>query len=130
MVRIRTNGAGLAHTIRIDQRHGYKVVVWHRCGVGDPEWVFANRLDGTPKVDDLETAFEEALGFVGEVVLDALGTGFVRLVDVDALDGAAEGSGGVGWVLVRGRAADGVVEDEDFGGAGAGKDGVSIELDG
>ena len=65
------------------------------------------------------TAFEKALGFVGEVVLDALGTGFVGLVDVDALDGAAEGLGGVGGVLVWGRAADGVVEDEDFGGAGA-----------
>ena len=67
------------------------------------------------------TAFEKALGFVGEVVLDALGTGFVRLVDVDALDGAAEGLGGVGWVLVWGRAADGMVKDEDFGGAGAGR---------
>ena len=67
------------------------------------------------------TAFEKTLGFVGEVVLDALGTGFVRLVDVDALDGAAEGLGGVCWVFVRGRAANGVVEDEDFGGAGAGR---------
>ena len=54
-------------------------------------------------------------------MLDALGTGFVRLVDVDALNGAAEGLGGVSWVLVWGRAADGVVEDEDFGGAGAGR---------
>ena len=64
-------------------------------------------------------AFEKALGFVGEVVLDALGTGFVGLVDVDALDGAAEGLGCVGWGFVWGRATDGVVEDEDFGGAGA-----------
>ena len=54
-------------------------------------------------------------------MLDALGTGFVRLVNVDALDGAAEGLDGVGWVLVWGRPADSVVEDEDFGGASAGR---------
>ena len=55
------------------------------------------------------------------MVLDALWTGFVRLVNVDTLDGAAEGLGGVGWVFIWRRAADGVVEDEDFGGAGAGR---------
>ena len=121
MIRIWPNRTSLPNTIRVDQRHGQKVVIWHRRSIGDSEWVFANCLDGTPNVDDLITAFEKALGFVGEVVLDALRTGFVRLVNVDALNGAAEGLGGVGWILVRGRAADGVVEDEDFGGAGAGR---------
>ena len=66
-------------------------------------------------------AFEKALGVRGEVVLDALGASFVGLVDVDALDGAPEGLGRVGDTLVGGLAADGVVEDEDFGGAGAGR---------
>ena len=54
-------------------------------------------------------------------MLDALETGFVRLVDVDALDGAAKGLGGVGWAVVWGRTTDRVVEDEKFGGAGAGR---------
>lgn len=63
------------------------------------------------------------------MVLHALRAGFVGLVYMHALDGAAE-SGGVDWrgvlsVCVRGRAcvlrgvgrlpADGVVEDEDLG---------------
>ena len=39
---------------------------------------------------------------------------------MDALDGAAEGFGGVGAQGVGGCAADGVVEDEDFGGVGTG----------
>lgn len=58
------------------------------------------------------------------MVLDALRAGFVGLVNVDALDGTAEGLkgfGAVGRAFFRGWAADGVVEDEDFGGAGAGE---------
>ena len=55
------------------------------------------------------------------MVLDALGASFVGLVDVDALDGAAEGLEVVGRVVFGRLAADGVVEDEDFGGAGAGR---------
>lgn len=75
-------------------------------------------------------AAEETVGFLREVVDDAFGAGFVGLVDVDALDGATEGGRVVvGVVVVGGRsiwatlivglAADGVVEDEDFGSAGA-----------
>lgn len=125
MTRIRTNRKSLPDTIRIDQLHGQKVLFGHGRGVRDAERVFADGLDGTPDVDDLVAAFEEALGVGGEVVLDALGAGFVGLVDVDALDGAAEGFGRVGDALVGGLAADGMVEDEDFGGAGAGKIEVS-----
>ena len=53
------------------------------------------------------------------MVLDAFGAGFVGLINVDALDGAAECFGGIGLALVRGLAADSVVEDEDLGGARA-----------
>ena len=53
------------------------------------------------------------------MVLDAFGAGFVGLINVDALDGAAEYFGGIGLALVQGLAADGVVEDEDLGGARA-----------
>lgn len=128
MVSIRPNGKSLPNAVRIDQLHGQKVVFGHGRGVGDPERVFADGFDGPPDVDNLVAAFEEAVGVGGEVVLDALGAGFVGLVDVDALDGAAEGFGGVGGALIGGLAADGVVEDEDLGGAGAlvGRNNVSI----
>lgn len=122
MARIRTNGKSLPDTIRVNQLHGQKVIFGHGRGVRDTERVLADGFDGAPNVDDLVAAFEEAVGVGGEVVLDAFGAGFVGLIDVDALDGAAEGWGRVGWVaeaLVRGLAADGVVEDEDFGGTGA-----------
>ena len=121
MIRIRTDRTSLPYTIRINQLHGQKVIIWHRGSICDTERIFADGLDGTPNVDNLKTAFEKALGFVGKVTLDALGTGFVRLVNVDALDGPADGFRGVGWLLIWGGAADGVVEDEDFGGAGAGR---------
>ena len=121
-MQIRTNRKSLPNTVRINQLHGQKVIFGHGRSVRDSERVFTDGFDGTPDVDDLVAAFEEALGLGGEVMLDALGAGFVGLVDVDALDGAAEGLQVVGWVgdtLVGGLAADGVVEDEDFGGAGA-----------
>lgn len=121
MTRIRTNRKRLPNTIRIDQLHGQKVLVGHGRSVRDSERVFANGFDRTPDVDDLVAAFEKALGVGGEVVLNALGAGFVGLVDMDALDGAAEGLGRVGEALVVGLAADGVVEDEDWRGAGAGR---------
>ena len=69
-------------------------------------------------------AFEQALGIGGQVVLDALGAGFVGLVDVDALDGAAKGLGyfgRVGFALIVGLPADGVVEDEYLRSPGARK---------
>ncbi len=96
-------------------------------GGSDGERVFADGFYGPPEVDDLVASLEEGRGFVWEVVGDAAGGCGVGLVDVDALDGAAEGHGlgGVrgagfgGWGVAL--AADGVVEDEDFGGAGAGE---------
>ena len=94
MALIRLDPKGLPDTIRIDQLHRQQVVVGNGRRVHDAERVFAHGLDGTPDVDDLIAAFEEAVGVGGEMVSDAVGAGFVGLVDVDALDGAA-GSGGV-----------------------------------
>lgn len=119
MLRVRTNRKGLSNTVRINQLHGQEVLVGHGGSVRHSEGIFADGFDGAPDVDDLVAAFEETLGFGGEVVLDALGAGFVGLVDVHALDGTAEGLGAVGLVLVGRWAADGVVEDEDLGAAGA-----------
>ena len=118
MSLVWTDGKGLPNAIRIDQLHGQEVLVGDGCGVSNAERVFADGFDGAPDVDDLVAAFKEAVGLGGEVVSDALGAGFIGLVDMDALDRAAEG---VGDGLVGGWAADGVVEDEDLGSAGAGR---------
>ena len=99
MAWVRTDRKCLPNTIRIDQLHRQKVSFGHRSGVRDAERIFADGFDGPPDVDDLVTAFEEAVGVGGEVVLNALGASFVGLVDMDALDGPAEGGlGGVGSV--------------------------------
>ena len=90
-MRIRTDRESLPDTIRINQLHGQKVIFGHGRSVRDSEGVFADGLDRTPDVDDLVAAFEEALGLGGDQVLDAVRAGFIGLVDVDALDGAARG---------------------------------------
>lgn len=56
-------------------------------------------------------------------MLYAFRASFVGLVDMDLLDRAVEGlraTGMVGDSLISGLATDGVVEDENLGGAGAG----------
>lgn len=65
MIRIRTDGKSLPDPIRIDQLHGQKVLVGHRRSVRHAERIFADGFNGTPDVDDLVAAFEEALGVGG-----------------------------------------------------------------
>jgi hypothetical protein len=91
--------------------------------VGYGEGILVDGLDGPPDVDDLVAGLEELVGELGQVVGDAGARGRVGLVNVHALDGATKGCG---WgvlcgVLSRWRAwaTNGVVEDEDTGGAGA-----------
>ena len=135
---VRAHTERLALTIRVDQLDRDEVAVRHTAGVNHTERVFVDRGDGTPDVDDLVAGLEELGGLGGwEVMRHALRTGFVGLVDVDALDGAAKGGGGL-WGGVSGRrrrigngdgaggflrclGTDGVVEDEDTGGTGAEK---------
>lgn len=121
MLRVRSNRKGLSNTVRINQLHGQEVLIGHRFSVRHSERILTDGFDGAPDVDDLVAAFEEAFGFRGQVVLDTLGAGFVGLVDVHALDGSTKGLEAVGLILVRRRAANSVVEDKDFGGAGAGE---------
>lgn len=120
---IRPHGISLSHSIWIDQLHWQKILVRDRVGVGYAERVFADSLDGSPDVDDLIAAFEEALCVSRAMVPDAVRTGFVPLVDVHSLDGPAKrilrGSVRVNWALVVGLAADSVIENEDFGSARA-----------
>jgi len=76
---------------------------------------------GGTNVDDLEAVLEELFGFVGEVVRHAGKRSSVGLVDVHTADRATQRGGGVGGAFadVLGLPTDGVVEDEDAGGAGA-----------
>lgn len=111
--RVRLDGEGLALAVRVDQLGGDEVGLGDRLGVGVPQRVSVDGLDGAPDVDDLETLLGELLGLVGEVVLDPVERGSVRLVDVDLLGRAAAPGVPVG------RAANGVVEDEDAAGSGS-----------
>ena len=65
-------------------------------------------IEGPPDVDDADAGFQKGVSFGGEVVVNALGSRFLRLVDVHAGDGVA-GAGG---------AADGVIEEKDALGGG------------
>ncbi len=121
MRRRRANGKRLPLPIGIDELDGDELVVFYRAGFGDSKRVFQDRLDGAPDVDDLVAAAEESRCQLGQMVLYSLGACFVGLVDVDSLHGTAECPGvllGGCETGVVGLAADGVVEDEDFGGAG------------
>lgn len=104
----------------VDEFDGDEVGVRDGVCVCDGERVFEDCLDGSPDVDDLVAAPEEGCGFGGEMVRDSVFGRRVGLVDVYALDGAAEGGAGVCGAVVLWLTADGVVEDEDFGGAGSG----------
>lgn len=111
MTFVRLHRERLPPSIRIYQRGTDKVFVGHGMGRGDCEWIFVNRLDGTPDIYDLEAVFEEFWGFVGEVVRDAGDGGGVGLVYVDSPDRAAKLD--TRGALVLRLTTDGVVEDED-----------------
>jgi hypothetical protein len=111
----------LASPVRVDERLDHQILFSHGGGLGDGERVAEDLADGTPDVDDLHAALEEALGLVGEVVGDTGECGLVGLVDVGAHRGPAEFRAPTGALLVAqgGVAADGVVKDEDLGRSGS-----------
>lgn len=119
----RSNRARLSLSIRVYKFNRYQIRVLDGIGRSDAQGVFENGLDGSPDVDDLITTFEERGCLGWKVVSYALWTSGVGLVDVNSLDGTAETdwfSGICGFAVVDGLvSADGVVEDEDFGGSGA-----------
>jgi hypothetical protein len=127
--RVVPDAERLAPAIRVDEGDADQVPLGDGAGVGDGERVAQDRGadEGPPHVDDLDAAPEQPRGLVrGQVVRHARQRRRVRLVDVNAPDWAAEAGGGrLRGVrrlveLVGGLAADGVVEDEDLGCAGAG----------
>lgn len=110
MALIILDAGRLALAVRVDEPTRHKVRVRHRVGVSNCQRIALNRLDGPPDIDDLHAALEKLVCLVGQMVRHAGQRRFVALVDVDLLDGAAEGR------LVccsDGAAADGVVKDED-----------------
>ena len=56
----------------------------------DGEGVFEDLLNRSPDIDDLVAGFKEGVGILGKVVRDAAFGGRVGLVDVYAVNGAAE----------------------------------------
>lgn len=108
--RIGLHAQGLPLAVRVDQLDRNEVRLRDGVGVCHGERVLEDGADRAPDVHNLVPVLQKLGRVVGEVVADAVGSCWVGLVDVDALDGAAEGILGAG---VAGRAADGVVEDED-----------------
>ena len=117
MLLIGTHGERLALAAGIDEPYGHKVRVGHRVCVCDSKGIFEDTLDGAPHVDDLVARLEELVGIVGQMVGDAAACGGIGLVNVHPSDRTASQVRIVALVLLG--TADGVVEDEDAGGAGA-----------
>ena len=93
MSLIRPYRKRLTNAVGVDKFYRQKVLVRHGCCICNTKRVLANGLDGSPDIDDLVAASEQALCISGTVVPDTIGTGFVGLIDMDALHRAAE------WVL-------------------------------
>jgi hypothetical protein len=114
------NHIRLSSSIRVYQRHDHKTLIIHATRLRHGQRIALHGFDGTPYVDDLHAATEKPLSVFREMLRHAVQRGGVRLVDVHALDWAAElllcgGSSGV-----SGLAADRVVENVDAGCACAG----------
>lgn len=103
MLRVILDRERAALSVRIDESHGNEVVGRVEFApVGDGEgFVVDGVADRTPDVDDPDATFEEAGGVGGEVVVHAVDAGLVGLVDVDAFDGTAVGSGYAVGVVVQ-----------------------------
>lgn len=123
VIFIRSDGEGLAHSVRVNELHGNEVAIRHRSSVGDGKGVFEDWFDGTPDIDDLIAAFEETISFLGEMMTHTVRASFVALIDVHALYRTAKSHlrREPIWLIatVYSLAPNGMVEDEDFGCAGA-----------
>lgn len=109
MLLIRPNGKSLSHSIRVYELHRHQIAVRHWPGVCNSEWIFEDRLDGTPDVDNLRAALKELIGFFGKVVTYAVESSFIGLVNVDALHRTSHLWRILGW------ASNCMVENKDFG---------------
>jgi hypothetical protein len=75
---------------RIDQCCTDEITVRYGVSICDAERVLVDCLDRTPDVNKLEAFFYELIGFFWEVMVYAVTGCPVRLIDVNAADGATE----------------------------------------
>lgn len=62
----------LSHPARMDQLDWQDVLIRHRVGVADCQWVLVDGLDRAPHVDDLETRLQQAGSVLAQVARDLL----------------------------------------------------------
>jgi hypothetical protein len=113
MTRVIGDTVRLASTIRVDQLHHYQVLVVDTARFRDSQGITLYRLDGAPYIDDLHTSLEKLVRLIGKMVPHARQRRRIRLVDMNALHGAAQSS--IGSICTRRCATDRVIEDENTG---------------
>lgn len=110
-IRVGLNCVCLALAIRVDQLDTDEVAIRKRMSISDGQWVFQNRLDRPPNIDDLVPSFEELRGVLWKMVTDTVLGCLIGLVDVHTLNRSPLGCGLSPHIL--GCTANGMVEDED-----------------
>jgi hypothetical protein len=112
MPGIMFNRIRLASAIRVDQFHDHQILVVDTARFRNGQRVALNSFDGAPHIDDLDTSLEQLLRFVRKMVRHARQRSRIRLVDMHALNRAAQFSI-TSFRTRRWRATDSVIEDED-----------------
>lgn len=108
----------LTLAVRVYQLNHLQTIVADAIRFRNSQWISQHGLDGPPHIDDLHSVLEKLFGFLGEVVWDARLCGRVGLIDVHALNWAANTFVGAQFNVGR-CPANCMVEDEDAGCAGA-----------
>jgi hypothetical protein len=68
VLRIGLDRIRLSLTIRVDQLGAKKIAIRDRMSIRDSQWTFINGFNWTPNVDDLVSALQEIVSFVGKVI--------------------------------------------------------------
>jgi hypothetical protein len=127
MPRIILHAIRLTPAIRVDQLNDHKVLIIDTVRFCDSQRITLDGLNGAPDVDNLHASSKQFVCFVGKMVRYTRQRSFIGLIDVHALDWAAQvESIRILWCW----AADCVVEDEDAGCAGTEKSERSRSSDG
>lgn len=117
-IGIWSHRTGLARTIGVNQRDRDDITIGNGMGIGDGQRILQDGLDGTPDVNYLESSLEELGCLVWKMIRHAASGCAVRLIDMNALDGSTQLCSRS--IRVFGRTTDGMIEDYNFRGAGAG----------
>ena len=85
VLRVVAHAVRATGAVRVYEVHGHEVTLVEVPPVGDRQWLVRDRMvDGPPDVDDTDTAFEQAVSLLGQMVLHPLHARVVCLVDVNA----------------------------------------------